>query len=432
MKLLPLLTALLLLALPARAEFVGHGGPVKGLAVSADGAEMVSASFDYSIIRWNLKTGEAQDVLYGHDAAVNAVALLPGGAFLSASDDGSIALWQAGAEQPVRRLTGHGGRIAALAVSPDGKLAASAAWDMTVRLWDLEAGAARAVMKGHEGPVNGIAFTPDGNRLVSAGADGTIRVWRVADGVQTAMYGGGPAALNGMALTPDGGRVLAAAAGGQVRAWELESGKELPALAAPVPVPLLALAVSADGGMAAAAGVDGAVNVWTLKDGVLAYRFGGDRGPVWSLAFAPGGKALLSGGNDRMIRQWNLESGLEVEAPTAVKLVEGDPLASGDDAGAKAWRRCVACHTLEPDGGNRAGPTLHNIFGRRIGTLPGYPYSAALKNGSIVWTEETVARLFELGPDVVTPGTKMPIQTIPNPEERAALIAFLREHAMER
>ena len=104
--------------------------------------------------------------------------------------------------------------------------------------------------------------------------------------------------------------------------------------------------------------------------------------------------------------------------------------ATNGDAGALAWRRCVACHTLTPDGGNRAGPTLHGIFGRRIGTVAGYPYSPALAGGDLVWTEETVGRLFALGPDVVTPGTKMPIQRIPDAAERAALIGFLRREAM--
>ena len=41
----------------------------------------------------------------------------------------------------------------------------------------------------------------------------------------------------------------------------------------------------------------------------------------------------------------------------------------------EVFRACVACHTLTPDEGNRAGPTLAGIFGRRIATLPGYNFS---------------------------------------------------------
>ena len=73
----------------------------------------------------------------------------------------------------------------------------------------------------------------------------------------------------------------------------------------------------------------------------------------------------------------------------------------------------------------RAGPTLYGLFGRRAGTVEGYKYSEALAHSDIVWTAETVAELFEVGPDVMTPGTKMPIQRIPNAEDRAALMDYL-------
>ena len=71
------------------------------------------------------------------------------------------------------------------------------------------------------------------------------------------------------------------------------------------------------------------------------------------------------------------------------------------------------------------GPTLHSIFGRRIATLAGYNFSEALKHLDIVWTPETVAKLFEIGPATYTPGTKMPEQRIGAPEDRDALVKFL-------
>jgi cytochrome c len=103
-----------------------------------------------------------------------------------------------------------------------------------------------------------------------------------------------------------------------------------------------------------------------------------------------------------------------------------DPLAAyASDPGAQVFRACVACHTLLPDEGNKAGPSLAGIFGRKIATLPGYRYSEALKHMNIVWTPETVAKMFEVGPMTYTPGTKMPEQTIGSAEDRKALVEFL-------
>jgi cytochrome c len=89
------------------------------------------------------------------------------------------------------------------------------------------------------------------------------------------------------------------------------------------------------------------------------------------------------------------------------------------------FRGCVACHTLSPDQGNKAGPSLAGIFGRKIGSLPGYRYSDALKAMDVVWTPETVSKMFEVGPMAFTPGTKMPEQTISSAEDRKALVDFL-------
>lgn len=94
--------------------------------------------------------------------------------------------------------------------------------------------------------------------------------------------------------------------------------------------------------------------------------------------------------------------------------------------GKALFRACAFCHTLTPDGGNRAGPTLWNLFGRPAGAVDGYHYSSALKGSGIVWNEDTVARLFEVGPDAMTPGSKMPLQTIPSAADRADLVAYLK------
>ncbi len=140
--------------------------------------------------------------------------------------------------------------------------------------------------------------------------------------------------------------------------------------------------------------------------------------------FFPDNRTLLTGGADRMIRRWDASSGEPVDA--VVVGAPEDPLAAyAGDHGAEVFRACVACHTLTPDEGNKAGPSLAGIFGRRIATLPGYHYSEALKHMNIVWTPDTVSKMFEVGPMTYTPGTKMPEQTIGSPEDRKALVDFL-------
>ncbi len=416
---------LLLAAVPAQAQLRGHGGPVKALAISPDGRAAVSGSFDTSAIRWSLATDSAEQVLRFHDGPVNAVALLPDGRVVTGGGDARIAIWGAGEAQPQIVLQGHAAPVVALAVSADGKMLASASWDHTVRVWTLgDHGAVPPprVFEGHQQNVNGVAFVPDGSAVVSAGYDATVRIWPLRqDGVPVVVNL--PTPLNALVVAPDR-EILAAGADGKL--YVLSAEGELRGTIAPGETPIIALALSPDGSRIAAAGIRGAVAIIERAERRVVQTLVGPGLPVWSAAFFPDNRTLLTGGADRVIRRWDTTAG----SPIGTVALGGpdDPLARyAGDPGAAVFRACVACHTLRPDQGNRAGPSLAGLFGRRIATLPGYNFSPALKQLDIVWTPKTVAKLFELGPATFTPGTKMPEQTISSPADRAALVEFLEQ-----
>jgi cytochrome c len=402
----------------AQAQLRGHGGPVRALAISPDGTHAVSGSFDTSAIRWSLTTNSAEQVLRLHDGAVNAVTYLKDGRIVTAGEDAHIAIWTPGQQQPDKILDGHSGPIASVAVSPDNKVLASASWDRTIRLWPLNSGDPR-VLEGNTQNANGVAFSPDGKDVVSAGYDATVRIWPLNDGNE--IVRSLPTPLNAVAIAPDG-EILAAGASGNV--YFLSPTADVLAEVVASPTPVIALAISPDGNLAAAASIRGSVAIIERKTRKVALTLVGPGLPVWSVAFFPDSRTLLTGGTDRTIRRWDASNGEPIGA-TAVGTPE-DPLAAyAGDHGAEVFRACVACHTLSPDEGNKAGPTLSGIFGRRIATLPGYNFSPALKKMDIVWTPETVSKLFEVGPAHYTPGTKMPEQTIGSAEDRTALVEFL-------
>jgi cytochrome c len=416
-----LVVALLLLPFgfgTVQAQLRGHGGPVRALAISPDGSHAVSGSFDTSAIRWSLTRNVAEQVMRFHEGAVNAVAWLKDGRIVTAGADAHIAIWMHDEPEPNKALDAHSGPIAALAVSPDGTLLASASWDHTVRLWPFAGGTPR-VLEGHSQNVNGVAFSPDGGELISAGYDATLRIWRVSDGAVSVHNL--PSPLNAVVVAPDG-EIVAAGADGKV--YFLSAQGDLRGELQASPTPVIALAISSDGTLVAAAGIRGSVAIIERKTRKLEHTLVGPGLPVWSVAFFPDNNTLLTGGADRTIRRWDAVSGEPIGS--VVVGAPDDPLAAyAGDPGAQVFRACVACHTLSPDEGNKAGPSLADLFGRKIATLPGYYYSDALKHMDIVWTPETVSKMFEVGPMAYTPGTKMPEQKIGSPEERQALVEFL-------
>jgi len=117
---------------------------------------------------------------------------------------------------------------------------------------------------------------------------------------------------------------------------------------------------------------------------------------------------------------WLSLIGLLMLAATQPAEAAGDP-----EAGARVFRTCAACHTLEP-GAHRTGPSLAGVFGRKAGTAEGFHrYSDALRSADLVWREDTLNG-FLGDPQAFLPGNRMTFAGISDAQARADLIAYLQ------
>jgi nitrite reductase (NO-forming) len=106
--------------------------------------------------------------------------------------------------------------------------------------------------------------------------------------------------------------------------------------------------------------------------------------------------------------------------PPASNAVPG----TGDaTAGRLVFRKCQACHSIEP-GKNMLGPSLAGVIGRKAGTEAGYNYSPAMKSADIVWSAQTLDQ-YLTDPAKVVPGNKMPFPGLKTDHDRADVIAYL-------
>ncbi|EIZ80535.1 cytochrome c, class I [Novosphingobium sp. Rr 2-17] len=95
-------------------------------------------------------------------------------------------------------------------------------------------------------------------------------------------------------------------------------------------------------------------------------------------------------------------------------------------AGKKVYLRCMACHTVEPGGQNKVGPNLSGVVGRKSGQVKGFKYSAAMAKANVTWDEATLDKWLTRSASVV-PGTSMVFAGLPKPEDRKAVIAYLKK-----
>lgn len=155
------------------------------------------------------------------------------------------------------------------------------------------------------------------------------------------------------------------------------------------------------------------------------------RGPVWALSFSADGKNIHAGGLDDAMYSWPLDQ-LNKHAKMArdkrAFLNNPDDMDNGERQFA---RKCSIGHSL-----------THSSK-RRAGIIADYRYSDILSGSSIIWNEQTIDTLFDLGPDHYILDSKMPMQRIANPRDKRmktmwiafatiAVIAVAAPFALER
>lgn len=93
------------------------------------------------------------------------------------------------------------------------------------------------------------------------------------------------------------------------------------------------------------------------------------------------------------------------------------------ERGRALYAACAACHTA--GGAAQLGPELRGVLNRRAASVPGFPYSRALRRSGLTWDEGTLDR-FIADPQALVPGNTMPYAGEPDPAARAALLAYLK------
>jgi WD40 repeat protein len=235
---------------------------LRSVAYSKGGQTMVFGGYDGSV--GVSSPGWWPEELRKPAATVNAVAIASDGQRVaSASQDGSLEIWDLKSTESHR--VKYGVVAWSLAFRPDGAALATGGLDGIVRLIVDEK---TTELRGHSLGVTGVAFDPVGNTLASASWDKGVKLWDLASKRVVATLEGHEQPVWGVAFSPNGS--------------------------------LLATCDGFDGKPA-----EGHVIVWDVATRGVRARLTADT-CIRCVAFAPDGKTLAAGGNDGVVRFWDL------------------------------------------------------------------------------------------------------------------------------
>lgn len=337
-----------------------HQSVVASLATfSPDNRLVATANGDKTSGVWEVATGKELQRI-SHDADVIYVAFSPDGRSLFTTSGNNGEIWDVQTGARVQKFVGHGGPVVTGAFSLDGRYIATASVDKTARLWDVATGKSVKEFIGHTGGIFDLKISPDGHFLLTASADTTARLWEIQSGTEPqhvktcGLCGGLSGAFGVVTLSPDGQfTVTNSDSAGERREkdlsiWNTQTGglrTFTPELTVGTST-LSVFALSPDNRLLLGGGDDGVLRLWDLKSGKLLHQLKGHSAAIRSGVFSGSRLLLLTGSDDNTARLWDAQSGKELHQflghTAAVRAIafsaDGKFVLTGsDDTTARLW-----------------------------------------------------------------------------------------------
>jgi serine/threonine protein kinase/WD40 repeat protein len=261
-----------------------HSGPIRRLKMSGDGRFVVSASADQTLKMWNVSTWKPVTQCNGHVDIVSSVAPVPGREeIVSSSFDGTLIRWQ----------IARGNLMARYGSVLDENSAPS---PQNVDLQSLDR---------HITWVRDIAIPEPGNRIYSAGNEGVVFVWDLESARVIGRLLGNAGVVMCLAASPDGTRLLTGSYQKVLCLWDLTKNELVHRIPHDSATPACVV-FSPNGRLALSGGADGVIHVYEVHTGRELHQLEGHEGTATSVQFLADGRRVVSSGEDRTIRVWKL------------------------------------------------------------------------------------------------------------------------------
>ena len=291
-------------------DIFGHS-PITCFAFSPDDKTVVSGSQDGTICVWSTQTGGlVAGPFEGHQDDVRCISYSHNGTFIvSGSYDKTTRLWKVGGTPPQKWVhEGHTGPVHSVSFSSDGRRVVSVSGDWAVHICDVETGeVVVGPLKGHVDGIYRVAISPDGRHIASGSWGGTVYVWNVeVDWKQGGLLDGDDF-IYCLALSNDRKHVVLGS-DEMILYWDVETGKLVDIPYEGDSSAVWSIAYLPDGKRVVSGSIDGTIRICEVASGRIEKELSGPR-LIYSIAISNNGRYIVSASSKKANRLWDAETG---------------------------------------------------------------------------------------------------------------------------
>jgi WD40 repeat protein/uncharacterized caspase-like protein len=292
-------------------------GIVNSVAFSPDNKTIAAGVSDGKLYLWDLPEGKLIGQPYpGHRNGINSIAFSPNGkTIVTGGSDGNLRLWNSQGQPISQPFPGHKNGVNSVVFRPNTTTIISGGGDGMVRLWNLQTKASIKQFHAHKNGVTSVSFSLNGKTIIAAGKDGKVSLWKLQGNPIGKPFRAAQNSVNSVLFSPDGGTIITGGGDGKISFWDWkgwQKGK-----------PLLAN----EFGVTSVAFIDDktiigssmTVRRWNLQSKQNDLTFRGHSRLVKSIAVSRDRKTLVTGGDDGIVKLWDLQSQQNNELEIACK-----------------------------------------------------------------------------------------------------------------
>jgi WD40 repeat protein len=206
--------------------FKGHAGAVHSARFNSEGDLIATASFDGSVIIWEVATGRDLYRTEGLGSPILATIFRPGYTQLVFGDsDGNVVVWDFAAEVFNYEFGSHSAAVLSLAYDPIGNYLASGGADGKIKIWKTSESylQKKIELNGQSGWIYSLAFLSSGTELISGASDRSLILWDISSGEIRQRMDGHTDEVQSVSIDTMDHFAVSAARDGTIRIWDLKS-----------------------------------------------------------------------------------------------------------------------------------------------------------------------------------------------------------------